>query len=104
MRLYKRKTGQPLKWLVAAIVFALAMGVTFTDVYGGGTDGSLGTNSNPGGVEPADNGNGNISTGNDEPIGGGGNPTAIPEPTTLILLAGGLSALYVARRRKSHRK
>ncbi len=103
MTVYKRKAAQPLKWLIAVIIFTLAMGITFTDVYGDGTDGRLG-NSNSGGNGPADNGNANISAGNDDPTGGGGNPDAIPEPTTLILLAGGLSALYVARRRKSHTK
>ena len=96
MTVYKRKPSQPLKWLVAMIVFALAMGVTFSDVYG--LDGTV--------TIGADNSDQGLADGNPSPNGDDtdGSTTAIPEPTTLLLLAGGLSALYVIRRRKNRNK
>lgn len=93
MTLYKRRPGQPLKWLIGLIVFGLAMGITFADVYGYGGDGtnsvSDGSVGPSGGTYGDDN---NLGTSNED-------PSAVPEPTTLILLAGGLSALYAARNR-----
>ena len=93
MTVYRQKTSQPLKWLVALIVFALAMGVTFTDVYGYDGSSSAGAgNDNDNNQNGA--GNDNLTTSNDRT----GSPSAIPEPTTLILLGGGLGVLYVVRR------
>lgn len=96
MTLYRHRQTQPLKWLVALIVFALTMGVTFTDVYG--YDGTSSPTTNDGSQPNSD----------DTRLGNEGSsaqssstsPTVVPEPTTLILLAGGLSALYVARRQR----
>ena len=34
MTVYRKRDSQPLKWLVAAIVFLLGLMVTMTDVYG----------------------------------------------------------------------
>jgi hypothetical protein len=86
MTLYKRRPTQPLKWLVAIIVFALALGFTLTDITGntGGTDTDR--------IE--------------QPAAGGDDATAsaVPEPNTLILLVGGLSALYLVRRRRYKKK
>lgn len=110
MTLYLRRTTQPLKWLVALAVFALVLGVTFSDVYGMGRDGGRKPDSgNHNGNGPGDgnhngNGPGNGDHNGNGPGDGGhqGNdnpsPTAVPEPSTIILLAGGLGALYAARR------
>ena len=99
MTVYKRKPSQPLKWLVALIVFTLAMGVTFSDVYG--LDGTVTI-----GADNVDNSDQGLADGNPSPSDDSTDrpTTAIPEPTTLILLAGGLSALYIARRRKNRNK
>jgi len=95
MTLYKSRPSQPLKWVVALIIFIMAMCITFSDVYGtpgnGGNDVTVtkdgGSSDNSGGS------GGNLGTSNDDP-----SPVAVPEPSTLLLLAGGLSALYVVRR------
>jgi len=132
MTLYRNRTSQPLKWIVALFIFALVMGVTFSDVYAqdhnkGGKGGKGGDNHNGGyGNNGGDHGNGGNGGGSGDHGngGGGGNggngggsgdnggngdgcggndnptPTSVPEPGTLVLLAGGLSALYVSRRNK----
>ena len=85
MTVYKRNSTQPLKWLLGLVVFILAMTVTFADVYGTETVGVGGssTNSADANSESADS-----------------CPQPVPEPTTLILIGGGLSAMYLARRRR----
>ena len=91
MTLYKHKQSQPLKWLVAIIVFMLAMTITFDSVYGGDnyTDGTTHPNSD---------------IGNDGSRDSDSTPMPVPEPTTLLLIAGGLSAMYLARRRGAKKK
>jgi len=86
MTVYKRNSTQPLKWLLGLVVFILVMTITFADVYGKETIGVGGSNS----INTA---NGDASV--DCP------PQPVPEPTTLILLGSGLSAMYLARRRRN---
>ena len=82
MTVYRQKHSQPLKWLVALIVFCIALGITFSDVHG--SDG-------------IDYGSGDDGKFEDT-------PTPVPEPTTLLLMAGGLGALRAVRRWKNRSK
>ncbi len=94
MTYYRREARGTAKWLVAMILFILVMSVTWTDVYGvghaDGTARSTATFDNA----TADNG----TDAGTQP------PRAVPEPATLILLGSGLSALYIARRRRNSQK
>ena len=99
MTVYQRKCTQPLKWLFALVIFVLAMTVTFSDVYG--IDKNTTANSGGGNTvgDKSDDSNGGLTTGNDNPA-----PTAVPEPSTFILLASGLGALYAVRRIRNRNK
>lgn len=99
MTVYQDKRSRPLKWLVALIVFLLAMGITFSDVYGADpvtTGSSTVQGSQPDQGPPP---SGDLSTNNNGPnTDNPDTPMPIPEPTTLLLLAGGLGAMYAVRR------
>ena len=81
--IHRRRSGQTFKWLVAFILFLLAMTITFDDVCGSDSD-----NINPSCVDSS-------PSVVEQPA------SVIPETASLILLGGGLSALYVARRRRN---
>ncbi len=87
MTVYKRNSTQPLKWLLGIVVFVLAMTITFADVYGNETVGAGGANS--------------AYTDSDAGADAACPPEPVPEPTTLILIGSGLSAMYLARRRRN---
>lgn len=90
MTVYQKNDHASAKWLVALIVFLLALGITFTDVYGTpGNGNGTGNHDNNGQQNLKPN---NPNTPDNPP------PTAIPEPTTLLLLGGGLGAMYAIRR------
>ncbi|MBU0984997.1 MAG: PEP-CTERM sorting domain-containing protein [candidate division Zixibacteria bacterium] len=100
MTVYTRRKAQPLKWLLALIIFVLAMTITFDGVYGNertGASGNDGTYQGAASDDIRSNGTSHQPTRSDDQ----NPPTAIPEPTTLLLLAGGIGAMYVARRRRA---
>ena len=87
MTLYNRRPSQPLKYVITLLLFIIVMGFTWSDVYGyQNNDQSSGTQTNQ------------VSGSNQGQAQPTAVPVAIPEPGTLILLGGGLGALYLARR------
>lgn len=98
MKVYTRRSSQPLKWIVAIVVFLLAMGVTFDDVYGedpGTPDQGTVRNENSYDDRATQSTDGDL-----EPVNGDdpSTPQPIPEPTTIILLGSGIGAMYAVRR------
>jgi hypothetical protein len=98
MTIQMRERLRSLKWVVAAIVFLLAISITWADVYGTPT-GEVGNNSQVNRIDNSNAGNSSASTTHSTKCGDNP-PSSIPEPTTLILLGGGLSAMYVMRKRR----
>ena len=101
MMVYKKSHSQPFKWLLAFVVFILVMSITFSDVYGiqvnTSQDNSAEAASTSNEVSFEDvQSTQESSTPPDE--GPGSSTVPVPEPMTLILVAGGLTAIYAARR------
>jgi hypothetical protein len=107
MTLYRKRSNQPLRWLLAVLVFALAMGFTLDEVEGFNIpkqdNDSLSQDVNAAPPQGNTNTRSSIQEApvdppyQEEPQ----NVSSIPEPGTLLLLAGGLSAMYLMRRKKA---
>ncbi len=105
MTVYKRNATQPLKWFVAILVFVLAMTITFDEVEGVNIPPSKSPSQTT--QKSATQGTTQsdllTSQGTDELIIPETPPTdpdptsPVPEPGTLIIMAAGLSAMYMAR-------
>lgn len=87
MRVYQQKSEQPLKWVIAAILFVMILCWSMGDVYG--TETSEG--------KTADR---NCTTEHSTYPPAQHTPSAVPEPATLLLMAVGLGGAAVYRRFK----
>ena len=98
MNIYRQSKFRFLRWIIAAIVFILAMTITFTDVYGLN-------------VPRYNHGNGNGYNVSEHPVSfaqeitppadlSTESPSVVPEPMTLLLMGAGLGALSLVRRRR----
>lgn len=102
MRVYAKEQKSVFKWILAIVIFVLAMTITFDEVEGIGvppTDRTI-SNTDHGqkdvkdyDFKPADDTDANRQQDNN-------NLTPVPEPTTIILLAAGLGAISLLNRRK----
>ncbi len=91
MIMYRRRRSQPLKWVIALIIFILAMTITFDDVSGINVPKSGNASADQQSEVYDQPGNEQTS---------GKNAPGIPEPGTLILVGVGIGAMYILRRRK----
>ncbi len=100
MNIYRQSKFRFIRWIIAAVVFILAMTITFTDVYGlniprynygNGSGNGHNVAEHPASfaqeITPAADLNTEC-------------PPEIPEPTTLLLMGAGLGALSLVRRRR----
>ncbi|MFZ5979215.1 MAG: PEP-CTERM sorting domain-containing protein [Candidatus Zixiibacteriota bacterium] len=98
MTVYREKEHISFKWIIGAIIFILAMTVTFSDVYGFNFPNRQ--NNNPA-IDDYNNSN-CVMDYDDETCheyDPEKPPEDIPEPSTIILLAAGLSGLYLKKRK-----
>jgi hypothetical protein len=99
----RRRIARSFKWVIAAIVFILAMTITWSDVEGQQVPRdrdqvAIDHNQVEHERSPRVTAEGtDIATGDETP------PSSIPEPGTLILLGGGLAAMYLVRRRRNRK-
>ena len=94
MKIYQRRSAQPMKWFLAFVLFCLVLGWTMSDVYGINVKQS-----------PTQGGDSSVSDGTQQ-VGQEHTPTdadpspAVPEPSTLLLLAVRLGGGALLLRRK----
>ena len=111
MRVYQKDSSQPFKWLLAIIVFILAMTFTMEEAEGFYLPQSMQNRvttvqetTNMFAVEEFDYINSDVTE-----IGANTYPdtqspvTPVPEPSTIIIMAIGMGALRVARKIRSAR-
>jgi len=105
MTFYQHESRHTLKWILALVVFVLAMTITFDDVYGvyvpGNSNDGTGqqtTGTGPDGFDIYDQDRPDGQTGTDDDP-----PPEVPEPATLILLGSGLAAMHALRRRNKNK-
>lgn len=113
MTVYSKKETHPLKWLVALIIFILAMTVTFDDVYGIAVPSSSTTNNaltrqqHPQSHITQLHGHRVFFDNRDQVVdvthGGDdddGAVESVPEPSSILLLLAGLGAASVAMKKR----
>lgn len=98
MNVYRRRESNPMKWVIAAILFIAVMTFTLSEVNG------YPVNQRQGGQNNSANDDNSISrstnSGSDDTTQGSPEKgtSVVPEPGTLLLMATGLGAIYIFRK------
>ena len=95
MRIYQHRQQRISKWVLAGLAFLLVMTITFADVYGVNIPSKPGDGNNSSGSTPTVTGSGDQGSRTVDPP-----PSAVPEPTTIVLMGMGLGAAVLWRSRK----
>ena len=91
MTVYKKERRVTLKWILALIIFGLALTITFDDVEGSNLSGFDGANCNQNDSYTLSSTVTTEST----------NPTSTSEKAPLLLVAGFLGVMYSVRRKRA---
>jgi len=91
MTVYKRQRRGTLKWILALIIFGLALTITFDDVEG----------SNLSGLDSANCNQNDSYTLSSTVTTESTNPTSPSEKAPLLLVAGVLGVMYAVRRKRA---
>jgi len=98
MNVYRRSESNPMKWVIAAILFIAVMTFTLGEVNG------YPVSPKPSDQNNSTNDDNSVSTGNSSGTDGSAHrapekgTSVVPEPGTLLLMATGLGALYIFRK------
>ena len=98
MNVYRRRESNPMKWVIAAVLFLAVMTFTLSEVNGypvSPKPGDQNTSSTNDNSVSTDNSSGTDASSNRAPDKG---TSVVPEPGTLLLMATGLGALYIFRK------
>ena len=109
MMIYERHNKHPFRWVLGLVIFVLVLTVTFDEVHGLNLQLNIQRDNSTRSNLPSEpywspnNFDGYSNPDHKTDLGSTGTPPppGVPEPSTLILLASGLGALHLMRRKRA---